>query len=277
MLDDVTLPDTGTYKITLDPQGTATATLTAKFTDLRTPGSVQAVAVDAQTVDVSWVPVAGVSWYRVFRDGVALTDTASTSLRDTQLDDGRAYSYQVASLDGSSVESAKSAPVSVTTPQGATGLVNYARCGAANGQDGCAYTASVAASPYHPDTGGRSLTDGQRGSVSYGSQWQGRDGTGTYSFVVDLGQSRSIKEISSGWFQVKSDFVFLPTKVTYSVSTDGQTFQPAGAVDKPLVSDANQAKNYRAIGLNATGRYVKVVIDAGSAWTMTDEIQIMGQ
>ncbi|WP_229784385.1 hypothetical protein, partial [Pilimelia anulata] len=31
MLDDVTLPDTGTYKITLDPQAAATASLTARL------------------------------------------------------------------------------------------------------------------------------------------------------------------------------------------------------------------------------------------------------
>ncbi|QMU68687.1 discoidin domain-containing protein [Streptacidiphilus sp. P02-A3a] len=100
---------------------------------------------------------------------------------------------------------------------------------------------------------------------------------GTYTFVIDLGSNKTINEIDSDWFQALSDDVFLPASVTYSVSSDDSSFTQVASITEPYVSADMQAKTYRAIALNTAGRYVKVTVDGGTAWSMVDEVAVMGQ
>ena len=132
------------------------------------------------------------------------------------------------------------------------------------------------ASSSYPDTNANSLTDGIYGSLLYGPAWQGRDNAGTYTFVIDLGSDRTINEIDSDWFQVLSDYVFLPTNVTYAVSEDGNSFTQVASINEPYVSADMQAKTYRAINLDVSGRYVEVTVDGGTAWSMVDEVGVRG-
>jgi len=195
---------------------------------------------------------------------------------DRQLDGGTTYTYQVQAFDGSGNASGLSTTVSATTPALPASPVNYARCGAVAGQPGCPYTTDVPADPSYPDTGGTSLTDGVYGANLYGPQWQGRNAPGTYSFTIDLGTQRTVTEIDSNWFQVLPDDVFLPPEVRYYVSTDGVNYQLVSVIDKPAISADLQSKTYRAINLAATGRYVKIEVDGGTAWTMTNEAEVRG-
>ncbi|MCW2712668.1 MAG: glycoside hydrolase family 48, partial [Marmoricola sp.] len=83
--------------------------------------TVSAALSGTDGVEVSWsasTDNAGVAGYRVFRSGAltAIVDTATSTLLDTGLGDGIAYTYRVVAFDASGNASAPSSPVTVTTP-----------------------------------------------------------------------------------------------------------------------------------------------------------------
>ena len=119
----------------------------------------------------------------------------------------------------------------------------------------------MAADAATPDVGGTSLTDGIHAPAALGPGWQARDNVWVYSFVVDLGAPRAITEINTNWLQVKNQWVFLPPSVTYSTSLDGTNFDTVAYIPRPAMSDADQTRALRAIGLNVTARYVRVSLD----------------
>jgi hypothetical protein len=57
----------------------------------------------------------GISKYLIYRNGVLVGQSPSTSYTDIGLEESTTYTYQVSALNGAGLESAKSAPVSVTT------------------------------------------------------------------------------------------------------------------------------------------------------------------
>jgi hypothetical protein len=84
-----------------------------------TPTNVAAQVVSSSQINVTWtastddVAVAG---YNVFRDGVQIATTASTSYSDTGLSPSTPYSYSVQAFDvGDNVSAQSSPPVTVTT------------------------------------------------------------------------------------------------------------------------------------------------------------------
>jgi hypothetical protein len=240
------------------------------------PAGLTAVAQDAQTVQLSWVDVPQAVGYQVFRDGELVAKIGTWPVFvDWQLESGRSYRYEVRSVDANGVVSAVSEPASVSLDDAPAAPVNYARCGAAAGESGCGYTVSVAADSSTPDRAG-ALTDGVHGVVGDLSSWQGRTGVSVYSQTVDLGSARRITEINSSWLQSKSQFVVLPPSVSYFTSTDGQTWNRVAFIYRPWVSDKDQAKTYRAIGLDTTARYVRVELDGSDVSTMADEIEVRG-
>jgi hypothetical protein len=250
-----------------------------------TPTGVTATAIDSQTVKVSWsastdpaLPVAG---YTLIRNGstVATLIGSATSYTDQQLIGSTAYTYKVQAFDGAGNTSASGGNVTATTPATPAAGTNYARCGAASGTHGCPYTASSTADPAYPDAGGVTLTDGVLGTAALGTAWQGRDISG-YSFTVDLGTTKSITQIKSDWLQLRQDSrwdsVYLPQSLTFFTSTDGVTWTQVAVANQPATSSSAQTKTYKALNLTASGRYVKVAVNAGAGWTMTDELQIYG-
>ncbi|MER6002786.1 hypothetical protein ABT120_29735 [Nonomuraea angiospora] len=63
--------------------------------------------------------------------------------------------------------------------------------------------------------------------------------------------------------------------MTYEVSANGLSYTAAGSVAAPAAGDADQARTYRLLGLNATARYVRITVEpAGSAWSFTDEVEV---
>lgn len=247
-----------------------------------TPAGLTATTTDPQTVTLHWGGStdsgSGVAGYKIFRDGELVADLLGTptSFVDRQLDGSRTYTYHLQAFDGSGNDSAVSNTAAAATPALPVSPVNYARCGATGDAAGCSYTSSTPADPAYPDTAGNALTNGTHGPELYSPEWQGRLAIGEYSFTIDLGTARQITEINSTWFQVRQDYAFLPPRVKYLVSTDGTNFQQVSSIDIPAVGPRMQAKWYRAINLSATGRYVKVVVDGGTAWTMLDEVEVRG-
>jgi len=237
-----------------------------------TPTGLTATATNSQTITLDWTPPTdniGVAGYSIFRNGslVAVKHGSSPGFTDSQLDGSTTYTYTVQAFDGAGNTSATSGSASAPTPTAPTYTTNWAAAKP--------YSATVAADPAYPDTGGVELTDGSRGAVAYGPAWQGRNAVGTYSFTIDLGTTRTIESIRSSWLQVRSDYVFLPDNVTYAVSSTGTNFTDVASINRPAVDAANQIKTYQAISLSATGRFVKVTINGGTAWSMLDEVEVL--
>lgn len=237
------------------------------------PTSLAATASGSQVVNLTWTAPSdniGVAGYQIFRGGslVAVKQGATSGWSDSQLDGSTLYSYTVKAFDAAGNLSAASSAASATT--GAA--PSYSNTWSTSKT----YTSSIAANASYPDTGGTELTDGTRGAALYGAAWQGRNAAGSYSFTVDLGASRSIGLVETGWLQVRGDYVFLPPAVTVETSPNGTTWTTRGTITTPAVTDALQVKNYRLLGLTGSARYVRVTVDGGSAWTMLDEILIKG-
>lgn len=140
---------------------------------------------------------------------------------------------------------------------------------------GAPYTASVAPAPAWPDTGG-ALTDGIIGAASFSPAWQGRNAPGDYSITIDLGQLRAVDTVSSSWLQDAPSFVAIPPSVAVAVSTDGTAFSDLGPIPIPAVDGTTQVVEISATGLASAGRFVRLTVDGGTAWTMVSEIQVFG-
>ncbi len=87
------------------------------------PASVKATAVSASQINISWVKStdnAGVSGYRIFRNGSQLANTTYLSFPSTGLSAGTSYSYTVAAYDAAGNVSSQSATVTAKTSGGTT-------------------------------------------------------------------------------------------------------------------------------------------------------------
>lgn len=244
---------------------------TVETTPPNTPTALSATATNPITVQLSWTAPTdntGVAGYQIFRGGnlVAVKHGAAAGFTDTQLNGGTSYSYTVRAFDGAGNVSAAAAAAAVTTPAEPSYPNNWAL--------GRPYTATVAANASYPDTGGTELTDGTHGAAVYGAAWQGRNAVGDYAFTIDLGSVKTINSVNSTWLQVRDDYVFLPDKVTVEVSSNGSTYSTAGSVTLPAVDGSLQVKMYKLIGLSTSGRYVRVTVNGGSAWSMVDEVEV---
>jgi hypothetical protein len=83
-----------------------------------TPDNLQATAISASQIDLSWdasTDDVGVTGYRIYRDGTQIDTTASTTYQDTGLSASTAYMYTVSAIDGAGNESYQSLSASATT------------------------------------------------------------------------------------------------------------------------------------------------------------------
>jgi chitodextrinase/regulation of enolase protein 1 (concanavalin A-like superfamily) len=83
------------------------------------PSSVLPTATSSSSVLVSWVASSdnvGVTGYQIFRNGVQVGTSATTSYSDTGLSANTTYTYTVKAVDAAGNISPASAPASVTTP-----------------------------------------------------------------------------------------------------------------------------------------------------------------
>jgi glucose/arabinose dehydrogenase/PKD repeat protein/chitodextrinase len=97
---------------------TATAT-TFDTTPPSVPANLAAQAVSSTQVNLSWSASsdnAGVTGYKIFRDGTLLTTIPGTSYQDTGRSPGTTYSYTVLARDAAGNESAQTPAATATTP-----------------------------------------------------------------------------------------------------------------------------------------------------------------
>ncbi len=104
------------------------------------------------------------------------------------------------------------------------------------------------------------LTDGKRAGHDLGINWVGVSGK-NLEVVIDLGETKKVRKIGSGYYQLAFWLLILPTEVEYFVSDDGKKFERVAQVKNTLPID--QYKGYIR-EFNATfdakdARYIKVI------------------
>ncbi|MBB3696261.1 GH92 family glycosyl hydrolase [Flammeovirga yaeyamensis] len=117
-------------------------------------------------------------------------------------------------------------------------------------------------------------------------KWDGVSGQ-NFEVVIDLGKDEELHQVSIGFLENTSSWVFLPNKVEFFVSEDGKEFTSLGVEstempnDHPIIGVTRFAKE-----IKGNYRYVKVVAipfealpvwhsGAGNApWMFTDEIVV---
>ncbi len=129
--------------------------------------------------------------------------------------------------------------------------------------------------------GAFTLVDGiTAGEKRVNTEWLGwRKGV---TITVDLGSVQDISHIGIGALNETYSWIHLPKQVTFSVSSDGKTFQPYGNVKAP----GGVGRNDFSINRSGKARYVKINVEhidkipagfpgeGSPAWLFLDEIDV---
>ncbi len=140
-------------------------------------------------------------------------------------------------------------------------------------------------SPKYAGHGDATVADGLRASAAFDDgKWLGFESADMIA-TLDLGEAQPIRNITAGFLQQQGSWIFLPSRVTCSVSLDGKTWKTLPDVTYPVAQTAEVVVRdctFRTGEIKA--RYVKVVArnvgtcppwheGAGSnAWLFVDEI-----
>lgn len=240
-----------------------------------TPSSPLATNAGITAVDLSWTASTdniGIAGYEVYRNGsrVKALQGSGTTFHDGGLAPSTTYSYAFAAFDAAGNVSPQSSTANAST--------SAAPAPSPLLSAGKSYTNTLAASTSYPDSGGTELTDGTTAATSYvDAAWQGRNTGSVFSFTVDLGAQKTVSQVGTSWLQTKSLYIFLPSQIAVSISSNGSSFTPLVTLNAPSVSDADQRYAYAAYNLSGIGRYVKfTVTPASSAWSFADDLSVRG-
>ncbi|MFK7774199.1 MAG: DUF4838 domain-containing protein [Saprospiraceae bacterium] len=135
----------------------------------------------------------------------------------------------------------------------------------------------------------KTLTDGAFGSSSFYANWLGFEGEHLEA-IIDLGEVKTINEISAGFLQVTNHIVFFPKQVSYEISMDGKKFQPIATLPNqfPLTkkSKINHIQYFTSQGIAATTRFIKIKAESSlvapvwhhgaglPSWIFMDELEV---
>ena len=133
----------------------------------------------------------------------------------------------------------------------------------------------------------KALTDELYGGTTYVESWVGWVGSDA-SFVLDLGEEKSFTRIETDFLHQLGAWVLLPKGVTYSISTDGEIFQPFGSCE--FAEDRDLRVKFVPGTVDSsepvTARYVKVDVESIGlcpswhygvgypAWFFMDEVSV---
>lgn len=140
-------------------------------------------------------------------------------------------------------------------------------------------------SSYYPANGPNSLTDGIRGKQAVGKYWHGFSGKDMIA-TIDMEKPTSIHEVSGGFLQRYSDWIFLPSSMKVETSEDGVNFSDAGTFNNTVPVDEKKSliKDFTVQFSPRICRYIRITAKnigvcppghpgAGkSAWIFSDEI-----
>lgn len=140
-------------------------------------------------------------------------------------------------------------------------------------------------SQYYRADGPNSLTDGIRGKHAVGKYWHGFAGTDMIA-TIDIGNETSIHEVTAGFLQRYSDWIFLPAWVRIETSNDGVNFTLAGEEKNNISVDEKKStiKDFKIRFDERKCRYIRVTAknigvcppghpgEGKAAWIFADEI-----
>ena len=140
----------------------------------------------------------------------------------------------------------------------------------------------------YPGSGLFTLVDGVKSIPNFNNnKWQGYDGN-NLEVIIDLGETKQIKSISSSYLNDIGSFIFLPSSVEYTFSDDGVNFLNQISVNNnyDIKDNKKTTKSFFVKLDNVNARYIKVVAKnigkcpewhkgAGeNAWLFCDEIEV---
>lgn len=110
-----------------------------------------------------------------------------------------------------------------------------------------------------PSGAGAMLTDGKRGSHEYGYNWLAFPGMDLEA-VIDLGSTKKIQRIEAAFYQYGQWLRLLPTRVEYSTSKDGKSFELVDEIINTLPIDqyGSIQRDFIADFPTKKVRYVKI-------------------
>jgi hypothetical protein len=141
------------------------------------PGSLRAVAPSPWRVELSWsasTDDVGVTGYRIFRDGVPVETTTSTTWDDVSVAPSIEYAYEVEAFDAAGNTSPRAGPVLVITPSAGQGDGPIIRRGTAFGfnDESTVLTIPVPMEAQHGDVFIASVDMERKGSISGPTGWR---------------------------------------------------------------------------------------------------------
>ncbi|GAB6009911.1 DUF4838 domain-containing protein [Dysgonomonas reticulitermitis] len=109
--------------------------------------------------------------------------------------------------------------------------------------------------------GESALTDGLFGGTTYVESWVGWEGTDA-GFIIDLGEEKSFRSVETDVLHQLGAWILLPAKISYSTSSDNNTFTDMGSFefheDRDLAVKFFEGKVVSNQPVHA--RYIKVFI-----------------
>jgi len=133
------------------------------------------------------------------------------------------------------------------------------------------------------------LIDGERGTLDHADgTWLGFE-TADLVALVDLGESLPVRQITAGFLEAQSAWIFLPSSVEIAISRDGKEFEVIQRVqtDTNSADAAPHVKDFPAVVSSSTPvRYIRVTARnigtcpvwhqgaGGKAWLFADEIVV---
>jgi beta-galactosidase len=151
---------------------------------------------------------------------------------------------------------------------------------------GCPVALAYPYSASHSGGGEGALVDGMEGQASVDDPaWQGFEGDDCDA-VIDLGSPVTLHRLSTRFLQATRSWVFFPTSVEFSLSTDGEHYVRIGEETLPVAPHHEPVaiKTYSPAFTEVTARYVRVTAKnlrrcpdwhagkGGKAWIFIDEV-----
>ncbi len=130
------------------------------------------------------------------------------------------------------------------------------------------------------------LIDGKRGSLDYTDKhWCGFEASDLEA-VIDLGKPKKIKSVTCGFLQNQTSWIFLPSSVSISISSDGKAYEEIQSFTNRTAPDTDISITDFSANPKKSARFVKVkaqnvsscpewhIGKGGKAWLFADEIII---
>lgn len=108
--------------------------------------------------------------------------------------------------------------------------------------------------------GDHGLIDGVRGTVNFASgEWQGYQSQ-DFVAIIDLKRQTEIKRVGGGFLQIAGSWIWMPTRVIFEVSDDGETFRRVTEIKTDVAPEdmTQTVRDYVADIAPVKARYVRV-------------------